>query len=85
MYEESIDYHKNKMDFDNGLNMEKICHKCHMFCFALEKSALQNIFIDTMKILPIYLHLVLKLLYFFVICYLISNSVIVWSGNLVFS
>ena len=23
VYEESIDYHKNKRDFDNGLNMEK--------------------------------------------------------------
>ena len=62
MYEESIDYHKNKIDFDNGLNMENICHKFHnMFCFALEKSALQNVFIDIMKMLPFYLHLVLKL------------------------
>ena len=42
--EESIDYHKNKMDIDNGLNMEKICHKFHnMFCFALEKPAHQNV------------------------------------------
>ena len=44
VYEESIDYHKNNMNFDNGLNMEKICHTFHnMFCFALEKSALQNV------------------------------------------
>ena len=98
VYEESIDYHicwnikpidqlsKNKMDFDIGLNMDKLWHQFHsMFCFALAKSALQNVFIDTLKILLIYLHLVLKMLYFFP--YLLSkiNSVITWSGNLVFS
>ena len=72
MYEESIDYHKNQMDFDNGVHMGKQLHKFHnMCCFALEKSVLQNVFIDTLIILPIYLHLVLKILYFF--RYLLNN------------